>query len=207
MDDEQTLESLDRLRDRALAGDARAESDLFEELRVRFLVIAKKRVHADHTEDVVHEALEVVLAKYRALDRDRGLLLWSLTVLRNVIGNHYQAQRRSTAQTVQVEDWRTVPAAALSEDPTADLGATEMADRLQTAIDELARRSPRCGTIFARILESLDQADGTREVSQAALTLVQQDFPDLSRNTFYVALHRCRAQLRGLLDQMEAAHG
>ncbi len=62
-------------------------------------------------------------------------------------------------------------------------------------------------SFFARILESIEEADGVREVSQHALTLVQRDFPDLSRNTFYVALHRCRAQLRGLLDRLEAAHG
>ena len=207
LDDAQHLESLDRLRDRTLAGDSRAETELFGQLRVRFLTVAKKRVQPDHVEDVVHEALEVILAKFGSLDRDRSLLLWSLTVLRNVIGNHYQARRRDTAQTVQVDDWRTVPAAALTDDPTARLGDTEAAQRIQNAIDELARRSPRCGAIFARILESIEEADGVREVSQHALTLVQRDFPDLSRNTFYVALHRCRAQLRGLLDRMEAAHG
>ena len=199
LDDAQHLESLDRLRDRTLAGDSRAETELFGQLRVRFLTVAKKRVQPDHVEDVVHEALEVILAKFGSLDRDRSLLLWSLTVLRNVIGNHYQ--------TVQVDDWRTVPAAALTDDPTARLGDTEAAERIQNAIEELARRSPRCGAIFARILESIEEADGVREISQHALTLVQRDFPDLSRNTFYVALHRCRAQLRGLLDRMEAAHG
>ncbi len=118
-------------------GDERAESDLFQELRVRFLIITKKRVHADHVEDVVHETLEVILAKYRTLDRDRGLLLWSLTVLRNVIGNHYQAQRRSTAQTVQVDDWRTVPAAALSEGTP------------------LLRALPEYGAVFRDLLSTL----------------------------------------------------
>lgn len=206
LDDAQQHESLDGLRDRALAGDSRAASQLFEQLRVRFLTIAKKRVQPDHAEDVVHEALEVILAKFGSLDRDRSLLLWSLTVLRNVIGNHYQARRRDSAQTVQVDDWRTVPAAALVDDPTARLGDTEAAQRIQAAIEELARRYPRCGAIFARILESLEHADGVREISQHALSLVQHDFPELSRNTFYVALHRCRAQLRGLLERMESAH-
>jgi hypothetical protein len=100
-----------------------------------------------------------------------------------------------------------VPSAALTEDPVADLSESELAAGLQQAIAELARRSPRCGTIFARILESLAEVDGSRAVSQRTLELVQRDFPEMSRNSFYVALHRCRAQLRGIMDRMEAAHG
>lgn len=199
--------SLEALRQRSLAGETSAESALFDELRVRFLTIAKKRVQPDHAEDIVHEALRVVLAKYRGLGPDRCLLVWSLTVLRNVIGNHYQARRRETAQTVQVEDWRTVPAAALVADPTDELGAAESAARLERALAELARTSPRCGTIFACLLESLERGGAPREVSQRALAAVQRLLPDLTRNTFYVALHRCRARLRSLLDEPEVAHG
>ena len=207
MSDASDRTSLDNLRHRALAGDERATAALFEELRVRFLAIAKRRVQPDHAEDVVQEALGVVLRRYDTLPRDRNILLWSLTVLRNVIGNHYQARRRDTDRTVQVDDWRTVPAAALTADPTVDLVGGEAAEMLQRAIGDLARRSPRCGAIFAHILDSVEMGGGPREVSQRALERVQQELPDMSRNTFYVALHRCRAQLRGLLDRMEAAHG
>jgi DNA-directed RNA polymerase specialized sigma24 family protein len=205
--DDTSQPCLDTLRHRALDGDERALADLFEDLRVRFLAIAKRRVQPDHVEDVVHEALGVVLSKYGALPRDRNILLWSLTVLRNVIGNHYQSRRRDHDRTVQVEDWRTVPAASLATDPMADLAGGESAELLQQAITDLARRSPRCGTIFAHILGSVEAGGGPREISQRALELVQRELPDMSRNTFYVALHRCRAQLRGLLDRMEAAHG
>jgi len=35
------------------------------------------------------------------------------------------------------------------------------------------------------------------------LQLVQNDNPDMNRGKFYTALHRCRAQLRGILDRMD----
>jgi RNA polymerase sigma factor (sigma-70 family) len=205
---ESSAGSLDEIRVRALAGDPRAETELFARLRVRFLSLAKRRVQPDHAEDVVQEALGVVLRKYRHLDPDRGILIWSLTVLRNVIGNHYQARRRDTEQTTRVEDWHAVPEASLADDPAESLLAEETARRLEAAIAELARTSPRCGLIFGKLLASLETGGGPREVSSRALAMVQQEQPDLARNSFYVALHRCRAQLRTLLARTdgETAH-
>lgn len=202
----ENLASLDILRTRALAGDKHAESALFAELRVRFLTVTKHRVQPDHLEDVVQETLGVVLRKYGDLAPDRGILVWSLAVLRNVIGNHYQSRRRHNAQTVQVEDWRKVPTAALVTDPVDGLAADETAARLEAAITELARTAPRCGTIFARLLESMEQGGGPRDISTRAMALVQTEIPDLTRNSFYVALHRCRARLRNLLQRMEGSN-
>lgn len=199
--------SLDAKRERALAGDRAAEAALFEDLRVRFLILGKRRVRPDHVEDVVHEALGVVLRKYRDLPSDRGLLVWSMTVLRNVIGNHYQARRRDGDRTTRLDDWDDVAVGQLDDDPLGHLAADEAADRLEAAIDELARTSPRCGIIFARLLESVEQGGSPREVSARTLALVQAALPDLSRNAFYVSLHRCRAQLRAVLNRQEGPRG
>lgn len=207
MADAQTLATLDHLADRALAGDGRAEAALFEELRVRFLSLAKRRVQPDHVEDVVHDALGIVLRKYREPGRVSGILVWSLTVLRNVIGNHYQAKRRDAERTTQVDDWQAVPTASVSEDPVQDLTQDQAADRLEAAVARLAERSERCGVIFRRILETLARGGEPREAGRRAYDRVREDFPDLTRNSFYVALHRCRAQLRSVLDRMEADHG
>jgi DNA-directed RNA polymerase specialized sigma24 family protein len=200
------LESLDLIRTRAADGDQAAETALFAELRVRFLALAKRRVQPDHAEDVVQEALGVVLRKYRDLDPERGILVWSLTVLRNVIGNHYQARRRDTEQTMQVDDWHQVPEASLAGDPIDGVLAGETASRLEAAIEQLAHTSPRCGVIFAKLLESIEHGGGPRDVSTRALASVQREIPDLNRNAFYVALHRCRAQLRAMMARMEEGH-
>ena len=199
--------SFDTLGDRAAGGDGRAEAVLFEELRVRFLTITKRRVQPDHVEDVVQDALRIILGKYRERSRDCGLLVWSLTVLRNVIGNHYQTRRRETERTTQVEDWQRIGEETPCKDPSGGLDHDETAGLLENAVAELARRSPRCGDIFRHILESHERGGGQREISQRAFETVCLEHPDLTRNTFYVALHRCRAQLRSLMDRMETGVG
>lgn len=205
MDGPQASTSLDDQRARALAGDPAAEAALFDVLRVRFLDLAKRRVQPDHAEDVVQEALGVVLRKYRDLPPDRGILVWSLTVLRNVIGNHYQSRRRDGEQTTQVDDWHAVAEARVDANPLDQLAADQAAARLEDAIGRLSRTSPRCGLIFAKLLAAVDRGGSPREVSTRALVLVQQELPDLNRNSFYVSLHRCRAQLRAVLDRMEGS--
>lgn len=205
-------ESLDRLSQQALDGDAGAAATFFASLRVRFLSIAKRRVREDSLEDVVQEALQIVHAKYGERESDRGILVWSLTVLRNVIGNYYQAKERSTRREAVVEDLEILPAAAGSGStlgwPVEIVdGPSEVTERILQAITSLAEQNPRCGSIFQRILESLDLGGGPREVSQRALAAVQRDDPDLSRGSFYTALHRCRARLREILAAMEASPG
>ena len=193
--------TIDDLCARAVSGDGRAEAALFEDLRVRFLSLAKRRVRPEHAEDVAQDALGIVLAKYRDRPTTDGFLIWSLTVLRNVIGNHYQSRRRDVERTTQVEDWRTVPEASVAVDPVETMEHEETVSMLEQGIELLARKYPRCGTIFTRILESLEKGGGQREVSQRAYELVRKSEPDLSRNSFYVALHRCRSQLRTLMEK------
>ena len=196
--------SLDELCARSLAGDHAAETALFTSLRVRFATIAKRRVHRDHLEDVVQDTLHIVLGKYRQRPLTTGILVWSLTVLRNVIGNYYQARRREMDRVVQVEDLQSLAGAA-TWDPADCLEASEVTAHLEAAIATLASKFPRCGKIFAGILASLELGGGPREISQRALEMIRREQPDLTPNHFYVALHRCRAQLRALLGAQEGS--
>lgn len=193
--------SLDELAAGWLAGDSRAETLLFENLRVRFLGIAKRRVQQDNLEDLVQEALQIVLRKAREQHRTENVLVWSLTVLRNVIGNHYQARRRETERMVTGED-------ILDNVADATAGPDQMPEtdpHLENALASLAERFPRCGKIFAGILASLELGGGPREVSQRALESIQRTTPEMTRGGFYTALHRCRSQLRAILDK-ESSH-
>jgi DNA-directed RNA polymerase specialized sigma24 family protein len=197
--------SLDALCSLCMAGDERAEARLFESLRVRFLQIAKRRVRPDHLEDVVQDALRIVLARFRDRDAERGILVWSLTVLRNVIGNYYQAKERESARLADIEDLSVIPddtAGALAEVDQADSAAN-----LEAAIADLARRLPRCGVIFREILACHERGGGQREISQRALRRVQRHYPDLTPGSFYTALHRCRAHLREILASREGSVG
>ncbi len=192
---------LDTLSDRALAGDSQAETQLFESLRVRFLPIAKRRVQVDQAEDLVQDTLRIVFDRYGERNEGQGILVWGLTVLRNVIGNYYQAKDRENSRLSFVEE---LPSDAACE---ADfLGETELAqtrDNLLEGIATLAERFPRCGKIFHHLLSSLEYGGSPNEVSTHCLGLVQKDDPDMNRGRFYTALHRCRAQLRDVMDRME----
>jgi Sigma-70 region 2 len=189
--------TLDDLAAAWLGGDSRSETLLFENLRVRFLGIAKRRVQQDHLEDLVQDALQIVLRKAREQHRAENILVWSLTILRNVIGNHYQARRRETERMVTGENiLDNVADTTAGPDPLPETAA-----QLEQALTTLAERFPRCGQIFAGILASLENGGGQREVSQRALESVQRRTPELTRGGFYTALHRCRSQLRALLDK------
>ncbi len=146
-------------------------------------------------EDLVQEALHIVLRKAVELRKTTNVLPWSLTVLRNVIGNHYQARRREGERMNTAENIL---------DLVPDQGAlpgegSDLARAIEAALGTLARRFPRCGRMFEAILASLEQGGGANEISQRALETAQQAEPDLTRGSWYTALHRCRAQLRALM--------
>ncbi len=193
--------SLDTLCSQSLAGDSRAESALFEALRVRFLPIAKRRVHTDHAEDLVQETLRIVFDRYRERNDGPGILVWGLTVLRNVIGNYYQSRDREKTRLKFVDE---LPVdAACESDFLADTTMAETQNNLLEAIDQLARRFPRCGKIFHHLLASLEQGGSPNEVSTRTLQMVQKNDPGMNRGKFYTALHRCRGQLREIMVRME----
>ncbi|MEN8005915.1 MAG: RNA polymerase sigma factor [Candidatus Krumholzibacteriota bacterium] len=196
--DAQTLDNLHRL---ALSGDARAQSALFEDLRVRFLSLAKRRVQADHAEDVVQDALGIVFDRYGEIKQGTGILVWGLTVLRNVIGNHYQARGRERERLDFVEE---LPLDAGSEEDY--LGETMLAETtaaLMAAIAEMGRRFPRCARIFHGLLDSLEKGGSPNQVSSRALQMVQKEYPKMNRGSFYTNLHRCRAHLRTLMQSRQ----
>ncbi len=199
---------LDGVLRQALQGVPGAESALFENLRARLLRIAKQRVREDDAPDVVQDALRIVLQKYRARGDRPGILPWSLTVLRHVIGNHYQkvGHRKEWISVEHVPSEflaRSAEFAAHTADPGSDPLPGSLVDRLATAIQDLARSHPRCGAIFRAILASLDEGGSPREISARALQEIQREYADLTRPLFYVALHRCRASLRQILTEAE----
>lgn len=185
--------SLDGLAERAIAGDEPAETELFTRLGVSLRSVAKRRVREDDVEDLVQDALRIVHAKYRDRPGAAGLLPWSFAVLRNVVGNHYQARRRERREEPLDENVAAGPAV------TSELESRERRILLARAIRELGRENPRCETFLRRIIEAFAEGGSTREISTRVWETVQGDDPRLSRGTFYVALHRCRERLRALL--------
>ncbi len=200
--------SLDTVATLAVSGDQAAEETLFEMLRVRFLAVVKHRVRADDQEDVVQEAMRVVHSRLSGRAQQRQTLAWGFAVLRNVVGNYYQRQRVLNRGEVFDDRLHGGICGAAGPDEEGNYGVThelfmtETSRQVKEAIKILSQRTPRCGIIFQRILESLDLGGGPQEVSGRALAKLQIEIPDISRSALYVALHRCRERLRVVLDEL-----
>ena len=154
-------------------------------LRQRFTEIAGRRVPVDAVEDIVQDALGIVLVKGPAEARREGRaepsLRWSYNVLRNVIGNWYQKRRRHEA--VGDHDLR-------DERPDA-LAALTMAERSETirsAVAELRLARPECaGWLWS-------MAQGTKAGILAERARIEHA-------AFYRRLYRCRQYLAEILHR------
>jgi DNA-directed RNA polymerase specialized sigma24 family protein len=163
-------------------------------LRARFVEITRRRVEGDAVEDIVQDALSIVHEKGAGVPGGSdGLppLPWCFTVLRNVIGNHYQRERtRSRAAQAGSMEHAQVEALAAGQSPPGPLEALERAEMtrlLEQAIEELSAKAPDCGRLLRAMLGR------TEEASEA---------PDGTASTRYVRAFRCRRRLREILLRM-----
>ena len=108
---------LDTLAARAADGDERAASTLFADLSERLASVAKRRVREDEVDDCVQDALAIVAARYRTRGATVGILPWSFSVMRNVIGNLYQKRHRVDRQDTLPDDDASTALAAPAIDP------------------------------------------------------------------------------------------
>ena len=89
--------------------------------------------------------------------------------------------------------------------PDAEWDLAETVNTVRRAIEGLAHDHPKCGVIFRRILESFDNDGGPREIFNQALRRIQKEYPEMSSGNFHVTLHRCRARLREVFQQLNEA--
>ena len=153
------------------------------QLRERFAEIAARRVPESAAEDVVHDALAVVLAKGLAEADRHGQpdppLSWSFTVLRNVIGNYYQNRRgHESVDGMELTDDRP--------DVLAALTTAERARTIRSAVDDLRRENAEC----ADWLWSLAQGGKVADLARRA---------QLDPSVLYRRLYRCRRKLAEIL--------
>jgi DNA-directed RNA polymerase specialized sigma24 family protein len=166
-------------------------ADWLGPLRDRFVAVARRRVAPIDVEDVVQEALRIVVEKRVAgpggpAVEGRPPLAWCFQVLRHTIGNHYQRVRVRAAHHAPAE----AAAGHAAADPTP-LEALESADAVRlilAALDTLERESASCGRYLRRLLAGASPAEvaGAEGVEEAA---------------FYRRVYRCRVRLRALLGE------
>jgi RNA polymerase sigma factor (sigma-70 family) len=152
-------------------------------LRMRLLEIARRRVPEDVADDLVQDAIGIVLERGVPLAIEQGLprpsLKWCFMTLRNVIGNWYQKRRDH----LQLEDVRLVDP---SPGPLAALTREERRRRVREALEALRRQSHECATWLWAV------ANGTRPATVATEAGIEA-------GAFYRRLYRCRKKLQALL--------
>lgn len=161
-----------------------------ELLRRRFLAIAGGRVPADVVEDVVQDAMLVVVRKVDSAEAGEltdGLprLTWCFQVLRNTIGNYYLRSARHAG-----EQSRACPdhLPGHGRTPVEALEAKELRQALTGALAEMRAADPQCGRYIGRLLDGL---------SPAALAAEE----GVEHGALYRRMYRCRMKLRGLLAE------
>lgn len=160
-------------------------------LRERFVRVARRRVTPDVVEDVVQDALRIVVE--RGIGRPGATTVQSepalaacFQVLRNVIGNHYQKRRTEQRRREPLATHGDRPDPAPG--PLAALSSEEIVSLVRRCLTELAVTDPGCARYLARL------ADGhsPREVAGEEA---------LEEAVFYRRVYRCRLKLRALLER------
>lgn len=174
---------LNNLVIKARKGDAEAEKQLFQYLRVRFEYLAKKRLlKKEDAEDIAQEACLTVLEKYKTADFHGHFNAWALKVLRNKIGNYLQGKCVRDNKVAG-----SIDAGALSDRvhaPNDSSSVSEITDCLRKLIAAFPR--------YARALNLVHQGFTTDDICRRL---------DIKPNNLYVILNRGRRILKECLGK------
>lgn len=160
-------------------------------LRARFVSVARRRVAADDVEDVVQEALRIVISKESGgpggarLDGELPIA-WCFAVLRNAVGNHYQRTR--VRQRVHAPLEAAGEPAGLAPTPLEALESADAASRIEAAVVALATESGTCGRYIRALAAGRTPAEVASEEG-------------LEEASLYRRVYRCRQRLRALLAE------
>jgi RNA polymerase sigma factor (sigma-70 family) len=159
------------------------------ELHRRFVELARRRVPEDEAEDLVQEAMTVVLTRSGEIEEARLVegrppLAWCFTVLRNTIGNYYQRRER-WAKTV---DEDAVDRLHAEGTPAEALESKELRIHIHQALQKLRGSDPQCWGFLSRLGDGIKP----RSLAQSA---------GLEEAVLYRRLYRCRQKFRHLLEE------
>lgn len=148
-------------------------------LRARMTEITARRVSDEAVEDLVQDALEIIVRRSR--ERDEAAvpdLRWCFQILRNVIGNWYQKRRAHVPLDPEME--------SSAPDPLARLTVAERTRQVREAMVTLRHERENC----ARWLWALARGSKPRDLAAAE---------SVDANLFYRRVYKCRRRLQEIL--------
>jgi RNA polymerase sigma factor (sigma-70 family) len=172
------------LVEKAIAGDERAEKELFENLTVRFRYLAKRYMKTEDVEDVTQEACLTILQKYKKQEYAKSFEAWAYGVLKMKIGNYLQnlGTRKKNIADANSEVIERLASGEPKEDNL------DLSERLVTCLKKINEKHPR----YVRVLNLVHQGYKTEEICEML---------DIKPNYFYVILNRGRKMLRECLKE------
>ena len=174
---------IDRLFVRAREGDRCAEDELFRYLRERFTDIARRRVwEAKAREDVVHEALETVLEKYKTHVSIRRFSRWVHGVLAFTILHYIEKKTKKDKLFVRRQEINRAP------EPWCEQPDPVLKKRLMDCLAQVIKRDRRFAPILDLLLEEWKPSEISRELG-------------IKPGKLYVILYRARRLLENCLEK------
>lgn len=167
-------------------GDEAATTRLFEFLTARFRLIAHQRIwNSGDVDEVVQDALAVLVAEYRTVEITSSFAAWAYKILDYKILCYIQAKRR-----------RAKHAESQTEDDLPDDGVLggcnpDLKRRLIFCLRKLGTANMR----YARVINLAHLGYNTDEICRRL---------DLKRATFYSLLSRARTLLMACLEKGDA---
>jgi RNA polymerase sigma-70 factor (ECF subfamily) len=168
------------LYDKARSGDRESREELFGRLSARFRLFAERRIGSTaDAEQVVQDALLIVLKKYESVRIETSFAAWAHKVLEFEVLRYYKRtgtrERRFGEYLEQQQD-------STQADPDPTLKA-----RLLDCLAKVGKHNQR----YARILNLHYQGYGTREICERL---------QVTENHSYVLLSRARNLLTTCLE-------
>lgn len=166
---------INELQKSAVAGDKKAEQELFRLLTARFRFFAKQDMwNAEDSEEAVQDALTIVFGKYRDIDFKTSFISWAHKVLQNTIWN-YNSKRARRNETMTGSDGAEGKEMVFVSDPLFE-------GKLLDCLRKVSRRNSH----FARALNLCYQGYPANDI---CLRL------KLTKGNFYSVLSRARSML------------
>ncbi len=171
-----TVLNINDLYKDAHAGDKTSENKLFQLLCERFEQFAHQRIWDEESaKDVVQDALTVIAKEYRKIQFDKSFSAWAYKVLDNRILSYIKTRQRHESKLAAAADSKTPLEPSHTPDP-------ELRLKLLDCLGKVNEVNPR----HAKIIDMHSQGFSTEDICREL---------NLSRNSFYISLHRARKML------------
>ncbi len=142
---------------------------------------ATRILNSDDAEDLVQDTLLTMITKYPERGLEKGLLIWSMGILRKKVGNYYRkVQRYTQLGTQEIREGQPISQSTLISSPEGKVFHTE----LQELVDETLVQLP---IMQRQAMELLIEGLGIREI-------VEQLHPERYQNVIN-RLHRGRQRM------------